>query len=132
MRKHNWGSWVAGVAAALGLSSAAPVSAQAPAPAAQPTLCGTPIPPPANLPPTNMGPVVYFYGPCFDKQGGVSVIEPQTYLYYIQLQPSQPSQNIWRAYDQNAEQTVLDDFKRLWATNFLDDLSIEVEDYRFT
>ena len=28
------------------------------------------------------------------------------------------------------EQTILGDFKRLWATNFLDDLSIEVHDYR--
>src|SRR3954467_893612 len=26
---------------------------------------------------------------------------------------------------------ILDDFKRLWATNFLDDLSIDVADYHF-
>ena len=29
------------------------------------------------------------------------------------------------------EQIVLDDFQRLWATGFLDDLKIEVEDYTF-
>src|SRR3954465_2444164 len=27
---------------------------------------------------------------------------------------------------------ILDDFKRLWATNFLDDLSIDVADYHFS
>jgi outer membrane protein insertion porin family len=115
------------------VASPAPV-AQAPAAAtitAQPMLCGTPIPPPPNLPPTNIGPVVYYIAPCFDKQGNVPVVEAETYLYYIQLQPSLPSQNIWRPWDQKAEQTALDDTKRLWATNFLDDFSLEVQDYHF-
>ena len=31
-------------------------------------------------------------------------------------------------YNEKTEQSLLEDFKRLWATNFLDDLSIEVVD----
>ena len=61
----------------------------------------------------------------FPSQGNVSLVEPQTYLYYIQTRPSRPSDGVWVPYD---EQSVIDDFQRLWATNFLDDLSIEVND----
>ncbi|MBI3046671.1 MAG: outer membrane protein assembly factor BamA [Acidobacteria bacterium] len=102
------------------------------APGGRPTICGVPVGPPATLPPADSGPVVYLLAPCFSAQGNVSTVEPQTYLYYIQLRPSQPSQNVWIPYDEKAEQTMLDDFKRLWATNFLTDLSIEVTDYFFS
>ena len=114
------------------------------APAAQPpstpiqpvdapgTVCGLPIPAPARLPPAGSGPVVYLVVPCFQKQGGFSVIDPQTYVYYMQLHGSRPSENVWIPYDDKAEQTALGDFKRLWATNFLDDLSIDVKDYKFS
>ena len=64
-------------------------------------------------------------GPCFSAQGNASTVEPQTYLYYIQLRPSQPSQDVWVPYDEKAEQTIREDFLRLWATSFLDDLPIE-------
>ncbi|HTL01063.1 MAG TPA: outer membrane protein assembly factor BamA [Vicinamibacterales bacterium] len=99
----------------------------------QPTLCGQPVPPPVNLPPTNIGPVLYQIGPCFQKQGGASAVEPPTYLYYMQSanQLSLPSQNIWKPFNEQTEQIILDDFKRLWATGFLDDLSIDVADYHF-
>jgi outer membrane protein insertion porin family len=96
------------------------------------TICSSPVPAPRTLPPEGSGPVVYFIAPCFLKQGGVSTVEPETYMYYIQLRPSLPSQNQWVPYDEKAEQTILEDFKRLWATNFLDDLSIEVTDYKFS
>ncbi len=89
------------------------------------------MPPPARLPPAGSPPVIYQIAPCFQKQGGVSSVEPQTYLYYIQTRPSQPSQNIWVPYDAQAEERLLADFRALWATNFLDDLSIEVTDYVF-
>jgi outer membrane protein insertion porin family len=95
------------------------------------TVCGAPIPQPAALPPANSGPVVYLIVPCFAKQGGSPVVEPETYLYYIQLRPSLPSQNMWVPWDEAHEQIAKDDFKRLWGTNFLDDLSIEVNDYVF-
>jgi outer membrane protein insertion porin family len=61
----------------------------------------------------------------------VSTVEPQTYLYYMQLRPSQPSQNTWVPWDEQAEQTAIADHKRLWATGFLSDLSIETADYTF-
>ena len=65
------------------------------------------------------------------SQGNVSMVEGQTYLYYIELRPSLPSQNVWMPYDEQAEDTMREDFKRLWATNFLENLSIEVSDYVF-
>ncbi len=112
--------------------AAPPVAAPVPqVPATPSSVCGLPIPPPAKLPPAGSGPVVYQIVPCFAKQGGASVIEPQTYLYYIQVKPSRPSQDAWVPYNEETEKTLLEDFKRLWSTNFLDDLSIDVEDYRF-
>jgi len=58
------------------------------------------------------------------------VVEAETYLYYMQLvaMVSRPSQGMWTPWDEKAIQTATDDFKRLYATNFLDDLSIEVSD----
>ncbi|HEY3381838.1 MAG TPA: outer membrane protein assembly factor BamA [Vicinamibacterales bacterium] len=94
--------------------------------------CGREIGPPSSLPPSGSGPVVYLLGACFPDQGGVSVIEPETYLYYIQLKPSRPSTGQWTAWNEQTEKTVFDDFKRLWGTNFLDNLSIEVTDYPFS
>ena len=84
-----------------------------------------PITPPASQPPVGSGPLVRFIQLCFPSQGTVSVIEPQTYTYYLQTQPSNSTQGRWVPYN---EQTVLEDFKRLWATNFLDDLKIDVRD----
>ncbi len=101
------------------------------APAAQPTQCGLPVPLPAKLPPAGSGPVVYTLAPCFERQGGASVIEPQTYLYYIKLRPSRPSADVWVPYTEETERTIVDDFRTLWNTNFLDDLSVEVTDYVF-
>jgi outer membrane protein insertion porin family len=87
---------------------------------------------PSAQPPAGSSPVVLFIAPCFAAQGGTSLIDPQTYVYYIQLKASQPSQGIWIPYDENAEKIIHDDFKRLWGTNFLDNLSIELApDYRF-
>src|SRR5689334_10095464 len=82
-------------------------------------------------PAAGSGPVLLAIAPCFDKQGGASVIEPQTYLYYIQTKFSRPSQDVWVPFNDVTEQQIHDDFKRLWATNFLDDLSIETKDYQF-
>ena len=59
------------------------------------------------------------------------MVEPETYLYYIQTRTSRPSQGVWIPYDETIRASILDDFKRLWATGFLDDLTIEVSDYAF-
>src|SRR5262252_493828 len=69
-------------------------------------ICGEDVPAPSSLPPAGSGPVIYFIAPCFEEQGGASVIDPETYLYYIQLKPSLPSQNKWIPWDAEAEKTV--------------------------
>ncbi len=107
-----------------------PAAPAAAAPSAG-TVCNLPIPTPAALPPAGSGPVIYQIVPCFPSQGNVSTVESETYLYYIRLRPSLPSQGQWVPYDATAEETIRDDFKRLWGTNFLDDLSIDVQDYTF-
>jgi outer membrane protein insertion porin family len=119
----------------------APTSAQQPAQASgeeaiplPATICGLTVPEPSTLPPAGSPPVMYSLMPCFQKQGGSSVIEPNTYLYYIELKSrlSRPSAKEWVQYDDSLEQIILADFKRLWATNFLDDLAIDVRDVRFS
>ncbi len=91
---------------------------QAPAPAAQQ---------PVRLPPAGSGPLVRFIELRFEPVNE-SIIEPQTYLYYIQTQPSRSLDGVWVPYNEDTERTLRDDFKRLWATNFLDNLWIEKED----
>jgi outer membrane protein insertion porin family len=71
---------------------------------------------------------VRFIQLAFPTQGDQSVIDARTYLYYIQTQVSRPSDGVWVPYDEKTEAGLREDFKRLWATNFLDDLSIEVVD----
>ena len=121
------------LSAALPLAPA-PARAQADVLAAAPQpllMCGLPVPTPVNQPPAGSDPVVLAFVLCFDKQGGTPMIEPQTYLYHIRLRPSEPSRERWIAFTQATEELIREDFHRLWATNFLDDLSIEAHDYRF-
>jgi outer membrane protein insertion porin family len=99
---------------------------------ATPTVCGQPVAPPALLPPADAGAVVYLMGVCFPTQGNVSAVESETYLYYIQLRPSAPSQGQWIPYDDSAQDTMRADFRRLWDTHFLEDLRVEVDDYVFS
>jgi len=102
------------------------------APANNPTtICGQPLPRPQGVPPAGSGPVVLNIAPCFLAQDNVNLVDIQTYLYYIRLKPSTPSQGIWVPYDEAAEKQILDDFKQLWGTGFLDNLSIETQDYTF-
>ncbi len=121
-----------------GLAAAVPAFAQAPEPDAfgpATTVCnGTlPAPAPRGQPPANSGPVVYQIVPCFSAQGGTSLVDLSTYIYYMQLtqKPSQPSLGIWTPYDASTETTIREDFKRLLGTNFLDNLSIYTTDYTF-
>jgi outer membrane protein insertion porin family len=112
-------------------------SADAQQPAAVPnnptTVCGQPIPQPAALPPADSGPVIFQIVPCFEAQGNVALVDYQTYLYYIQLKSSRPSEGLWVPYNEDAEKTIIEDFKRLMVTtNFLDNLSIETVDYTFS
>jgi outer membrane protein insertion porin family len=79
----------------------------------------------AAQPPPDSPPLVRFIEIVFPEQGNTSLIEPETYLYYIHTRPSRPSVGEWIAYDRG---TVLEDFRRLWSLGFLDDLTIEVND----
>jgi outer membrane protein insertion porin family len=129
-------------AAALVLGAAADARAQTPATAPVPseamslpaTICGLNVGAPANLPPAGSPPVLYTVLVCFEKQGNVPVVDANTYLFYIELarRVSAPSENRWVPYTEEIEQAVLGDFRRLWNTNFLDDLTIEARDVRFS
>jgi outer membrane protein insertion porin family len=82
-------------------------------------------PQPVRLPPPDSPPLLRYIELRFPTQGNVSVIDPQTYQYYIQTKPSRSSDGVWSPFD---EKPILEDFKRLWATNFLDNLWVEVKD----
>jgi len=119
-----------------GCASSAFAQATAPQPPAAtqgPTICGATVPLPANLPPAGSGPVLWLIAPCFPTQGNAYTVEPQTYLFYMELakQVSQPSQNRWTPWTEELERIAVADHKRLWATGFLSDLSIEAHDYTF-
>jgi hypothetical protein len=96
------------------------------------TVCGVAVPPPRALPSSTSGPVVYLISPCFERQGGRSRLQPETYLREIHLTPSRPSQGQWTPYDSAAEQIILEDFQRLWKNFALADLSIDIRDFQFS
>ena len=113
--------------------AAAPFQAGSPQP---PAPSAAPVPPqtppagpqaPIRTPPDGTEPVVRSIELRFHPLNE-SLIEPQTYLYYIQAQASRPSDGVWVPYTDATEKVLLDDFKRLWATNFLDNLWVEVND----
>jgi outer membrane protein insertion porin family len=128
------GAGVAGVAHA---QQSAAEQAAAPAPAGLPpgaiakTACGTAVAAPAALPPAGSPPFIWQLELCFDRQGNTSTVENETYLYWIKLPVSAPSQGKFVPYDEAAEDTMRADFKALWNTKFLEDLSIEVTDHTF-
>jgi outer membrane protein insertion porin family len=119
-----------GCASSAWAQAAAP---QSPTATQGPSICGATVPLPANLPPAGSGPVLWLIAPCFPSQGNAYTVEPQTYLFYMELakQVSQPSQNRWTPWTEELERIALADHKRLWATGFLSDLSIEAQDYTF-
>ena len=111
--------WTAPAAASPAGEAAAPEAA-----AAQP---GRQPPP---LPPEDSPPLLRTVQVAFPTQGNVSGIDPQTYLYYMEVPNlrSLPSQNKWVPYTDATETVIREDFQRLWGTGFLDDLWIEVVD----
>jgi outer membrane protein insertion porin family len=94
------------------------------------TVCDLQVPAPSTPPPAGSPPLLYTALACFAAQGGASVIDPGTYVYYMEVvkHASVPEEKKWVPYTDATEQILLGDFKRLWATNFLDDLSIDVRD----
>jgi outer membrane protein insertion porin family len=120
---------VAAILLAAPLQAAEPQQSQAFGPGV--TVCGRPVDPPIAQPPANSPPVLYLLVPCFEAQGNVTHVEMETYLYYIQLNPSAPSQGVWVPWDEESQRIIRDDFRRLWDRGFLDDLKIEAVDYTF-
>src|SRR5688572_14235270 len=113
---------------ALTVLTAFPAAAQTPAAPTQSTPTAAPAPaasrcpaPAGVLPPADSGPLVCIVELRFEPVNE-SLIEPQTYLYYIQTQFSRPSDRVWVPFTEETERSLLEDFKRLWATNFLDNL----------
>jgi outer membrane protein insertion porin family len=85
---------------------------------------------PVRQPPAGSGPVIRTTELRFHPVNE-SIVEAQTYLYYIQTPLSRPSEGVWTPWNDATEQSLLEDFKRLWATNFLDNLWIETLDDPF-
>jgi len=117
---------------AVSIVGTARASAQtAPTAPVVPTAPAVPAPsaaqPAVRMPPPGTAPVIRNLQLRFQPVDE-SLIDPQTYLYYIQTQPSRSSDGVWVPYDEAAEQKLRDDFRRLWGTNFLDNLSVEVID----
>jgi outer membrane protein insertion porin family len=83
---------------------------------------------PEMQPPAGTGPVLRQVELCLPTQDNIASIDAETYLFYIRTRGSRPSVNAWVPWNDEAEEELVEDFKRLWATNFLDDLAIEVID----
>jgi outer membrane protein insertion porin family len=107
----------------LGVS--APALAQTPPPVGAPQVQPPQVPPQPPPPAAGSAPVLRALELRFHPDPS-PVIEANTYLYYIKSRPGEVSKGMpYVLYD---EQVLLDDFQRLWATNFLDNLWIEVLD----
>jgi len=81
-------------------------------------------------PPEDSPPLLRNVQLTFPTQGNVSSVDPQTYLFHMEVRNhvSLPSQGKWMPYTEEVEQIILDDFQRLWETGFLEDIWIEVID----
>ena len=84
----------------------------------------------APLPPAGSETLVRNIELRFPRQGNRSSVDFQTYLYYMEMDNfvSLPSQGKWVPYNEATERVILDDFRRLWDTGFLEDLWIDVVD----
>lgn len=78
-----------------------------------------------TLPPPDSAPVVRSVDVIFPSTPSGSAVDRETYLYYIQTKASRPDEGDWVPLDLR---TIADDVKRLWATAFLEDISVDVTD----
>jgi len=105
--------FLAAVTAAVTLGWAAPAAAQAP-----------PCPDPVNLPPTG-SPVLLRCMHLIAHPVNETIVEQQTYDYYIKTKRTSSADRVFAPYD---EDSIKSDFWSLWRTGFLDNLWIEVID----
>jgi outer membrane protein insertion porin family len=113
------------------LQAPAPQAPQAPAAPAQTPAAVNNCPPASRPPAAGSGTVICTTELRFHPVNE-SIIEAQTYLYYIQTPLSRPAEAVWQPYNEQTEQSLQEDFKRLWATGFLDNLWIETLDGTFS
>jgi outer membrane protein insertion porin family len=85
---------------------------------------GKPCPEPANLPPTN-SPVLLRCMELVAHPVNETIVEGQTYDYYIKSKRTDSTKRVFAPYD---EDSIKADFWSLWRTGFLDNLWIEVLD----
>ncbi|MDQ3170803.1 MAG: hypothetical protein M3Q55_11750, partial [Acidobacteriota bacterium] len=112
------------IAAAVLSALPGSVLAQTPAPVSPAPAAAVPQ---GNMPPAGSGPVFRSLAPRCEPDN-LCLVDPMTYLYYIETRPSVPSEGRWVPWSNDIAASLRRDFNRLWATNFLDDLSIEVVD----
>ena len=100
------------------------------APGVNVTVCGRSVAIPDVVPPSGSGPVVLMAAPCLIQDDGTPVIPP-AYRRHIELQASRPLDGVWVPYDTNTMKLMQADYKRLWDTGLLSDLTFSITDYTF-
>lgn len=114
---------VAAAGSCLALTPVTAVAGQAEPAAQQPGV------PAAPLPPADSPPIFRNLQLSFPTQGGVPTVETNTYLYYMESDDLVDKQDgNFTPYDDAVEKVLLDDFQRLWDTDFLNDIVIEIID----
>ena len=100
------------------------------APGVNVTVCGSSVAIPDAMPPPGSGPVVLMAAPCLIQDYGTPVIPP-AYRRHIELQASRPLDGVWVPYDANTMKMMQADYRRLWDTGLLSDLTFSTTDYTF-
>jgi hypothetical protein len=93
-------------------------------------VCGSSVAIPDVLPPTGSGPVVLMAAPCQTQDDGGQFI-PQVYRRHIQITASRPLDGVWVPFGENTMKEIEADYRRLWDTGRLSDLTFEIGDYTF-
>ena len=100
------------------------------APSVSVTVCGSSVAI-ARMSASTDGPaVVMMAAPCLMQDDGTPVIPP-AYRRHIELPASRPLDGVWVPYDANTMKLMLGDYKRLWDTGLLSDLTFSITDYTF-
>ena len=122
--RRGFASLLIGLAAMTAPAGSALVAEESPAPSAAAQ---------SSQPPLDSPRLLHTIELLFPNQGNVSMVQAETYLYYMEIKShvSRPSEGVWIPYTDEIEEIILEDFRRLWNTDFLDDLWIEVVDDPF-
>ncbi len=94
------------------------------------TICGQSVAIPDIPPPSGSGPVVLMAEPCLMQGDGTPVIPP-AYRRHIELRASRPLEGLWVPYDKNTMETMQADYRRLWDTGRVSELTFTIVDHTF-